>query len=148
MAKLYSVANQTSAKTPLEETFALSAGSFLELAELVQEGTPFAALSRGAAALGLSENRFAEALQIPSSTLSRRRKAQRLSLEESERLYRLVQLFERAVDVLEDTAYARAWLATPNDAFGGKTPFETAKTEPGAQAVHNLLTRVEYGVFS
>ncbi|CAN5863683.1 DUF2384 domain-containing protein [soil metagenome] len=148
MTKLYSAATSTTTRTPLEETFDLGATSVLELAELVEEGVPYAALSRGAAALGLSENRFAETVGIPSSTLARRRKAQRLSAEESERLYRFVQLLERATDVLEDIAYTRAWLATPNDALGGKTPLETAKTEPGAQAIHNLLTRVEYGVFS
>ena len=148
MTKLYSVANQTPVKTPLEETFDLGAASFLELAELVEQGAPYAALSRGAVALGLSENRFAETLGIPSSTVARRRKEKRLSLAESERVYRFVQLFERATDVLEDAVYVRAWLATPNEAFGGRTPLETARTEPGAQAVHNLLTRVEYGVFS
>lgn len=145
MTKLFSP-NLTTTKTPLEET--LGGGSFLELADIVEAGAPYAALRRGASALDMSEHRFAEVIGIPSSTLSRRRKEKRLSAAESERLYRFVQLLERATDVLEDAEYARAWLSTPNDAFGGKTPLDTAKTEPGAQAVHNLLTRVEYGVFS
>lgn len=148
MTKFYSPILQAVPKTPLEQTFDLSATSFLELADIVAAGAPYEALSRGAALLSLSENRFAEVIGIPPTTLSRRRKAGHLSREESERLYRFVRLLERATDVLEDAAYAKTWLDTPSDAFGGKTPLETAKTEPGAQAVHALLTRAEYGVFS
>lgn len=148
MSKLFSVPDSLSTKTPLEETFNLGSASYAELAEMVEAGVSFSALSRGATALGMSENRFADILGIPSSTLARRRKAGLLSLEESERLFRFVQLLERATDVLEDVDYARAWLETPNDAFGGRTPLVMARTEPGAQAVHNLLTRVEHGVFS
>jgi putative toxin-antitoxin system antitoxin component (TIGR02293 family) len=148
MSKLFSVPPGSSVRTPLQKTFNLGAASYSELAEMVEAGASYGAFSRGAAALGLSENRFADILGIPSSTLARRRKAKRLSLEESERLFRFVQLLERATDVLEDAAYARAWLETPNDAFGGRSPLAMARTEPGAQAVHNLLTRVEHGVFS
>ena len=146
MLKTYQPYPVPSTKTPLEETF--EGSSFLELADIVKAGAPYTALIRGAKMLNLSENRFADIVGIPSSTLARRRKEKRLSVEESERLYRFIQLLERAIDVLEDADYARVWLGSPNEAFGAKTPLDIAKTEPGAQAVHNLLTRVEYGVFS
>lgn len=72
----------------------------------------------------------------------------RLQTDESERLFRIAALYDRAIEVLGDPERARAWFKEPKKALGMKTPLQYADTEPGAREVENLLGRLEYGVFS
>ena len=68
--------------------------------------------------------------------------------DESDRLYRIARLYERAAEVLGDAETARRWRKKEAWALGGRTPLEFASNEAGAQEVERLLGRIEYGVFS
>ena len=94
----------------------------------------------------MTEKRLAELLRINTSTLARRKHIGRLSCEESERLYRIAFLIERAAQVLGDLEGAQRWLDTAKRALGGVSPLVFAKTEPGAREVEDLLGRIEYGI--
>ena len=83
---------------------------------------------------------------MSEATLHRRFAEGRFKAEESERLYRYVELFERAVTLFEDEAKARVWLGKPALALGGETPLEFAKSEQGAREVLDVIERLEYGV--
>ena len=85
---------------------------------------------------------------IATRTLSRRKTEGRFQTDESERLFRIAALYDRAVEVLGGRDRASAWFKGPKKALGGKTPLQYADTEPGAREVENLLGRLEYGVFS
>ncbi len=78
--------------------------------------------------------------------LARRKRSERLSNAESERLYRIAFLIARAVQVLGSLEGAQHWLDTGKRALGGATPLAFAKTEPGAREVEDLLGRIEYGI--
>ena len=45
-------------------------------------------------------------------------------------------------------AGARQWLEEPNRALGGASPLEMLDTDVGAEAVRDVLGRIEDGVFS
>jgi putative toxin-antitoxin system antitoxin component (TIGR02293 family) len=98
--------------------------------------------------LGVTSGELADALSIAARTLARRKQAGRLRKDESERLYRLQCLFERAVEVFESDEAARSWFRAPQQALGGSTPLAFADVEPGAREVERLLGRIEQGVFS
>ncbi len=98
--------------------------------------------------LGVSEARLAEVAGIAPTTLTRRKRAGTLAPDESEHVMRLVALFERTTQVLENEADAAEWLRTPNPALGGDTPLALADTELGAREVDDLLGRLEHGVYS
>jgi putative toxin-antitoxin system antitoxin component (TIGR02293 family) len=83
---------------------------------------------------------------MTTSTLARRKRSERLSSAESERLYRIAFIIARAVHVLGSLEDARRWLDTGKRALGGTTPLAFAKTEPGAREVEDLLGRIEYGI--
>lgn len=83
-----------------------------------------------------------------SKKINRRRKEGRLQTDESERLFRIAALYDRAIEVLGDQERAEAWLKAPQKALGMKTPLQYAETELGAREVENLLGRLEYGIFS
>ena len=83
-----------------------------------------------------------------SKKINCRRKEGHLQTDESERLFRIAELYDRAIEVLGDQERAEAWLKEPKKALGMKTPLQYADTESGAREVENLLGRLEYGVFS
>jgi len=115
---------------------------------VLKEGLPVSAFDRLQHAMGVSAKTLAATTNIAVRTLTRRKKEGRLRTDESERLYRIAALFDRAVEVLGDKSKARQWLAAPKRAFAGRTPLEQADTEPGVGDVADLLGRIEHGVFS
>ena len=96
----------------------------------------------------ISPTRLAEITNIASRTMSRRVKEGKLQFAESERVFRLASVFDKAVDVLGDTDHARRWFKTPLKALEGKSPLEYSDTDIGAREVEDLLGRLENGVFS
>lgn len=85
-------------------------------------------------------------------TLARRRKVGRLDSEESDRLYRVARVFERAVSVFGGDRLAveeaRQWFHTPLWALGDETPLLYLQTETGAIEVDALLDRMDFGVLA
>ncbi len=53
-----------------------------------------------------------------------------------------------AVDTFGDPAKAHAWLTTPNPVLSNLQPIEIANTSEGVAQVEELLTRIDYGIFS
>lgn len=113
----------------------------------VEEGLPFRVFAELATRLGLNQEAFAAHLRISPSTLYRRRRAGRFAFDESDRLWRYLELYAAAVDVLEGPDAAAEWLRTELPALGGRTPLDAAGDAPGARAAKDLLTRLEFGVF-
>ena len=87
-------------------------------------------------------------LKLSERTLTRRRSSGRFNADESDRLYRLITLYLQAADVLESAEAADSWMNSPALALGDHTPLEYAQNEAGARQVHDLLVRIDYGVYS
>jgi putative toxin-antitoxin system antitoxin component (TIGR02293 family) len=130
----------------------LRARSTSDVVRRVEGGFPLSTLGRIQALTGLSEAEIADLISASTRTLARRRLAGRLAPAESDRLYRVARLFERAVEVFggDELAIeeARQWLRTPAWALGEATPLAYARTETGAREVEALLGRIDYGVLS
>lgn len=119
-----------------------------ELIEELKVGLPVAAFEALRTQMGIPVKALANVTNIAQRTLNRRRRTGRLQTDESERLYRIAALFDRATEVLGNQLRARSWFAGPKPALGGRSPLEFADTEPGAREVEALLGRLEHGVFS
>jgi putative toxin-antitoxin system antitoxin component (TIGR02293 family) len=119
-----------------------------DLIRLLRRGLPVSAFANLQAEIGVSTQVLARVTHIATRTLSRRKREGHLDTDESERLFRIGALFDRAVEVLGDKEAAREWFKTPLRALAGQSPLEYADTEPGAREVEDLLGRVEHGVFS
>jgi putative toxin-antitoxin system antitoxin component (TIGR02293 family) len=79
---------------------------------------------------------LASVIGIPERTLARRKAAGKLKPDESERLLRVSNLFERCVELFEgDVTAAVNWLVS-------------TKTELGAREVEDLIGRLNGGIFS
>ena len=117
-----------------------------DLIAAIKAGFPADRVENLRDSLELSTRRISDLLNIPSSTLARRRRAGRLDRDESERTYRVAHLLERATEVFGSLERARAWLKAPQYALGGAPPLAFADTEPGAREVERLLGRIEHGI--
>jgi len=126
-----------------------AARSLIDVIQSVKNGLPFSALTALSERSGTAVTELATQLGISARTLARRKTSGTLSPEESERVLRLANLFEKAVALFDgDTAEAQQWMRLSKKALHGESPTEFARTELGAREVENLLGRLEHGVFS
>lgn len=120
-------------------------------AKLIQSlkiGLPVQELDDLRSSLNVSMERLVPMLGISKATLHRRMAAGRLDPAESDRVVRFARLMGKAVEVMESTENARAWLTSAQRGLGGAVPLEYAETEVGAREVEDLLGRIEYSVYS
>ena len=120
-----------------------------ELIRQMERGLAFKSLRTLEAVSGVDALAIASVIGIPERTLARRKTAGRLSPHESERLFRISTVFEKAVELFEgDVPAAVSWLTAPKNALGNHSPLAYSRTDVGAREVENLIGRIEYGVFS
>ena len=124
----------------------VEAGGFPAVARHIERGLPYRSLEEFQRHAALSVAEVAELISLPARTLARRRGG-RLQSEESDRLVRAARVFAQAVGLFEgDEEAARAWLSTPQLAFGGVTPYAATRSDPGAREVEQLIGRLSHGV--
>jgi len=116
-----------------------------DMREAIRDGFPPAVVEELMRASGLTLKELADALDLSSRSLQRRRTSGKLARYESDRLYRLARLIAIASDYLGDQERARHWFKRPNRALGGLAPVEAIDTEVGARQVENILGRIAYG---
>lgn len=111
----------------------------------IREGIDLAALDDIQQRLGLSQEVLERTLSVSARTLQRRRKGdQRLTAAESDRLWRLLHIFDLALEAFgEREEAARTWLTTPHPLLQGETPLERLDTEPGLREVEDMLTVID-----
>jgi putative toxin-antitoxin system antitoxin component (TIGR02293 family) len=119
-----------------------------QLITRIKDGLPIETFQQLCNRLTLTEKELSGILKIPLTTLARRKRSGRLSFEESERVFRLARIYDKAVQVFEPAESALKWLKEPAWALGDIPPLVYADTEVGAKEVEDLLGRIEHGVFT
>lgn len=115
----------------------------------IRKGFPPRAVGSIKKALDMTDRDIAAALGISEKTIQRkRRKEEKFSLVESDRLYRLAHLFALAARVLGSNEAAQQWLNAPQYELAGEVPLEAMKTEVGAREVEEILNRIKFGVIA
>ena len=86
---------------------------------------------------------------IPARTLKHRRsRRESLSSDESDKLARLVRIFDHAVAVFGDGERARNWLGASKKALRRRTPLQMLRTDLGGRMVEEMLGQIDYGMFA
>ncbi|HEV8640806.1 MAG TPA: antitoxin Xre-like helix-turn-helix domain-containing protein [Methylomirabilota bacterium] len=116
--------------------------------DTARTGLPYAALETIATRFEIPQETLVRVLHLPPRTLARRKKARRLSADESDRLLRLARVAARAEEVLGSRERAGAWLRGTVRALGQVRPLDLLDTDLGAQQVERILGRIEHGVYS
>jgi putative toxin-antitoxin system antitoxin component (TIGR02293 family) len=123
-----------------------SAASEQEILRIV-EGRLAASVIKRLLGLGL-ERAEIDAAVIPSRTLQHRRsRRERLTLEESDRVLRLVRVLSTAEAVYGSRERALGWLRRPHPRLDGRSPISLIKTDTGSRIVEELLTQIDEGMF-
>jgi len=120
----------------------------LEAHERVRQGISLGEVVRFVDQLGLTQQEAAALLGIPLRTFQRwvGGPEKRLDSTTGGRYYRAVRIILHAAMLLGSMATTLEWLRSPQRALGFRVPLELLATEPGAEAVEDLLGRIEYGV--
>lgn len=125
----------------------LLAALHLDLAH-VESGVPLTTMSTFAESSGLPLKDLYDVV-IPARTLKHRRaRREPLSRDESDKLARLVRIFDHAVRVFDGIDRARTWLEEPKRRFDSRTPLEMLRTEIGGRLVEEFLIQIDEGMFA
>jgi putative toxin-antitoxin system antitoxin component (TIGR02293 family) len=60
----------------------------------------------------------------------------------------VLRTYQKASEIFGTDELAQKWMKRPNTALNGRTPIESVKNRFGAEEVLDVLTRIEYGVYS
>lgn len=120
--------------------------SAFTLVHSVEKGLPVRALDLLTKKLGLAPTEIE--MLIPRRTLQYRRKStdQLLPADVSDRLVRLTELVQMAVDTFGSTDAALEWMRARNQSLENRAPMELAMTSPGSRIVEQTLGRVQHGI--
>ena len=123
-----------------------SAASEQEILRIIEERLAASVIKR---LLGLGlERAEIDATVIPSRTLQHRRsRRERLTMEESDRVLRLVRILSTAEAVYGNRERALGWLRRPHPRLDGRSPISLVKTDTGSRIVEELLTQIDEGMF-
>jgi putative toxin-antitoxin system antitoxin component (TIGR02293 family) len=119
-----------------------------QVIDVINRGLPIGELEYLRSHLDVPIDRLTQNIGLSRATFHRRKAAGRLTADESDKVVRFAQLLGLANKVLENEEDARRWLTSPQYGLGGAVPLNYARTEVGAREVEDLLTRIEYGVYS
>jgi putative toxin-antitoxin system antitoxin component (TIGR02293 family) len=134
-------ATKSARKQPFTATLKLNV-------QTVESGVPLNTMSEFVSVSGVPLNDLYDVV-IPARTLKHRRaRHESLSPDESDKLARVVRIFDHAVKVFSGIDRARAWLSKPKRRFGGRTPIDMLRTETGGRLVDEMLFQIEYGMFA
>lgn len=125
----------------------------LEAHEVIEVGFPrrtLAAFVQRFPVLG-REDAIDKVVGISKRTLQRHGKSgatERLSREQSGRLYKAAEIMAKASDVFGSDQAAERFLGEPALALNGMKPIDLLSTPAGAELVEKHLGRLDYGVYT
>ena len=116
--------------------------------ESVEAGVPVETMTNFVSASGV-ELKDIYNIVIPARTLKHRKsRRQPLSSDESDKLARLVRVFDQAVSVFGEIEHARRWLNKPKKRFDDRTPLQMLRTDFGGRMVEEMLGQIDEGMFA
>ena len=99
------------------------------------------------ATLGLERSEIDE-IVIASRTLQHRRsRREKLTMEESDRVLRVIRVLSSAESIYGSRERAMAWLRRPHARLEGRAPLSLLKTDTGSRIVEELLIQIDEGMF-
>jgi putative toxin-antitoxin system antitoxin component (TIGR02293 family) len=113
----------------------------------IVEGRLATSVIKRLVALGLERSEIDEAV-IPSRTLQHRRtRREKLTMEESDRVLRMIRTLSAAEALYGSRERALAWMRRPQARLEGRTPLSLLKTDTGSRLVEELLIQIDEGMY-
>jgi putative toxin-antitoxin system antitoxin component (TIGR02293 family) len=113
----------------------------------IVEGKLAPAVVKRLISLGLQRSEIDAAI-IPLRTLQHRRSLrQKLTIDESDRVLRVIRVLSLAESVYGNRERALAWLRHPHPRLGGRSPLSLLNTGTGSRIVEEMLIQIDEGMF-
>ena len=96
---------------------------------------------------GLTFTEVAELVIPPRPLNHRKARSQRLTMEETERLFRVVRVLAFADRVFGSHEKALRWLRIPDDRLQDASPLSLLKTEAGGKVVEGMLWAIDENIY-
>ncbi len=96
----------------------------------------------------LGYDQLAKVLSVARATLINKKKEEKFNPALSERIMGLADIYSYGYEVFEDEERFNQWMSRPNQALGGKSPYELINNQFGREEVRNIIGRIDYGVYS
>ena len=85
---------------------------------------------------------------IPLRTLQHRRsRHEKLTVEESDRVLRVIRVLSLAESVFGSRERALAWIRKPHSRLNGRPPLSLLNTDTGSRIVEEMLVQIDEGMF-
>jgi putative toxin-antitoxin system antitoxin component (TIGR02293 family) len=116
--------------------------------ETVEAGVPLGTVAKFVSASGMQLKNIYE-IVIPARTLKHRKaRKEPLTSDESDKLVRLIRVYDQAVQVLGAKEKALYWLSEPKKRFEDRTPIQMLRTDLGGRMVEEMLGQIHHGMFA
>lgn len=96
----------------------------------------------------LDYEKLAFIVGLTRQTLAQKPGSYTYDVPESDKIYRIADLYSYGYDVFENKEGFNEWMRTENPALGNKKPLDFLDTMYGFQEVKDLIGRIDYGVYS
>lgn len=119
--------------------------------ELIEKGFPSDAVIAFVQSVTRFKDKqvFGKIIGLSDRTVQRRIKnPEPLTSEQSSSAWRLAKVLSKAEGVLGDLQEAANWMVTPATGLENRAPIDLLTTQVGFELVDDLLTRMDYGVYS
>lgn len=120
----------------------------VEKMDMVRDGVSKKDLESLKSKTNLDYDKLSILLSTTRATLINKKGTENFSAALSERIISIADLYSYGFEVFEDETKFKEWVFRPNQALGGKQPFELIDNQFGREEVKNLIGRIDYGVYS
>lgn len=125
----------------------------LDAHELLLEGLPGKALTHLLGRLVFLDKTLSceKAVGMSLRTMQRykqQKRAKPLNQEQSGRTWKFAEILAKAIEIFGSQAEAEQWLERPAMGLDQRRPIDLLATPAGVELVEELLTRLEYGVYT
>ncbi len=119
-----------------------------EKMDMVREGVSKKKLESLKSKINLDYDKLSTILSTTRATLINKKGTEHFSAALSERIVSIADLYSYGFEVFEDETKFNEWIFRPNQALGGRPPFELLDNQFGREEVKNVIGRIDYGVYS
>ncbi|MGA0558624.1 type II toxin-antitoxin system Xre/ParS family antitoxin [Larkinella sp. VNQ87] len=113
---------------------------------LAMKGIPASTFFETADLTGYRKDQLAEVFNTSVKTFQRyEREAKNLNPQDSEKILKIMALFDKGADVFGSLESFRRWMDKPAYGIGGQIPFDLLHTSGGIDLLMDELMRIEYG---
>ncbi len=123
-----------------------SPGTDSEILRIVEERLAPSVIKR-LSAMGLERSEIDEFVIAPRTLQHRRSRREKLTLQETDKVLRVIRVLSSTEAVYESRERALDWLRRPNARLDGRTPFSLLRTDAGSRRVEELLVQIDEGMF-